>query len=321
MSVFTPRFWADGRREVKVEGVRRPVVLKRAGWSDLSQDDAAAHAARRLDDAELRLLSREPLERQERRVAYNGADGVPIREEVVETHGDAVITRNVYGALCLNVADVLFADVDVAEAPSETGSVKAVVGSVLATAFFAGLGGAWLAVPVAVIAAAITWSYTRRQQRLHDVVQRNRAGLEGWLSAHPDWRVRVYETPAGQRIAATHRRFVPTDPEVAAFFAAVHADPVYAKMCRFQICFRARVSAKPWRIGHHRMGSAVWPVTDPDRLRARVAWVNAYTAAAGSYAACRLVEELGAGVEDAGVAEVIATHDRLSGALGGLPIA
>jgi hypothetical protein len=92
-------------------------------------------------------------------------------------------------------------------------------------------------------------------------------------------------------------------------------------MCRFQICFRARVSAKPWRIGHHRMGSAVWPVTDPDRLRARVAWVNAYTAAAGSYAACRLVEELGAGVEDAGVAEVIATHDRLSGALGGLPIA
>ena len=91
MSVFTARFWADGRREVKVEGVSRPVVLKRGGWSDLSQEDADAHAARRLDDAELRLLSREPLERQERRVAYNGADGVPIREEVVETHGDAVI--------------------------------------------------------------------------------------------------------------------------------------------------------------------------------------------------------------------------------------
>lgn len=321
MSVFTARYWADGRREVKVDGVRRPVVLKRAGWSDLSQEDAEAHAARRLDDAELRLLSREPLERQERRVAYNGADGVPIREEVVETVGDAVITRNVYGARCLNVADVLFADVDGGEAPSDTGSVKVLVGGVLATAFCAGLGGAWLATPVMVIAGLVWWSHAQRQKRLRDVVQRNREALEAWLTAHPDWRVRVYETPAGQRIAATHRRFVSTDPEVAAFFQAVQADPTYVKMCTYQRCFRARVSAKPWRIGHHRLGSAVWPVTDPDRLHARVAWVNAYEAAAASHAACRFVEELGQGDEDAGVAEVITTHDRLSGALGPLPIA
>lgn len=45
-------------------------------------------------------------------MAYNGAQGVPIREEVLERHGDTVITRNGYGAKCLNTPDVLFADVD-----------------------------------------------------------------------------------------------------------------------------------------------------------------------------------------------------------------
>lgn len=321
MSVFTARYWADAQREVKVEGKRRLALLRRAGWSDLSQEDAEAHAARRLDDAELRLLSQEPVRRLERRVAYNGADGVPIREEVVETVGDAVITRNVYGALCLNVADVLFADVDVAEAPSETGSIKVVVGGVLVTSFCAGLGGAFLAMLVGVVAFFVALSHSRRQQRLRDVVRRNREALEGWLAAHPDWRVRVYQTPAGQRLAATHRRFSSTDPEVAAFFAAVHTDPVYVQMCTYQRCFRARVSAKPWRIGLRRLGSPLWPVTDPRRLAERTGWVDAYTVAAGAFAACRLVEELGTGVADAGVAELIATHDRLSGALGELPLA
>ena len=34
------------------------------------------------------------LERREPKVAYNGALGVPIREEVLSRHNNAVITRN-----------------------------------------------------------------------------------------------------------------------------------------------------------------------------------------------------------------------------------
>jgi hypothetical protein len=55
------------------------------------------------------------VERQEKRVSYNGSEGVPIREEVIQFHGDAVVSRNIYGALCINTPDVLFADIDFEE--------------------------------------------------------------------------------------------------------------------------------------------------------------------------------------------------------------
>lgn len=42
---------------------------------------------------------------------------MPIREEIIGRAGDAVITRNGYGACCLNVPNVLFGDVDVYAGP------------------------------------------------------------------------------------------------------------------------------------------------------------------------------------------------------------
>ena len=44
---------------------------------------------------------------REPRMPYNGAAGVPIREEIVGRHGETVITRNSYGARCLNMPNVL----------------------------------------------------------------------------------------------------------------------------------------------------------------------------------------------------------------------
>lgn len=43
---------------------------------------------------------------------YNGVDSTPIREKLVERHGDIAMPRNCYGALCLNTLDVLFVDID-----------------------------------------------------------------------------------------------------------------------------------------------------------------------------------------------------------------
>lgn len=66
-------------------------------------------------------MSGENLERRERKVPHNGADGVPICEEIVARHaavanaageGEIIITRNAYGARCLNTPNVFFADVD-----------------------------------------------------------------------------------------------------------------------------------------------------------------------------------------------------------------
>lgn len=52
--------------------------------------------------------------RRERATAYGGSQGLPIREEIVLEREDldVVVTRNGYGALCLNSTRAMFVDVD-----------------------------------------------------------------------------------------------------------------------------------------------------------------------------------------------------------------
>src|SRR3954447_10800391 len=108
--MIVPQFWAEGRAHARRDGPA--VTVRRFGWSDASPADAQANADARAAEALERILSGEPLGRWERKVPYNGADGLPIREEIVARHGDTIITRNSYGARCLNSPNVLFADVD-----------------------------------------------------------------------------------------------------------------------------------------------------------------------------------------------------------------
>ncbi|HNB89667.1 MAG TPA: hypothetical protein PLP91_04700, partial [Plasticicumulans sp.] len=107
--MIVPAYWAEARRQQRKEG--RQITVRRYGWSDASQADAQQHAETRAGEALQRLLAGERLDRREPKQPYNGADGLPIREEIVERHGTAVVTRNSYGARCLNVPDVLFADI------------------------------------------------------------------------------------------------------------------------------------------------------------------------------------------------------------------
>jgi hypothetical protein len=111
--MIVPLFWAEGRARDRSSG--RQVTVRRWGWSDLSQADAQRHADDRARADLERLLAGEQVRRREFRVAYNGADGVPIREEIVSRHGETLVTRNGYGALCINTPDVLFADIDFPE--------------------------------------------------------------------------------------------------------------------------------------------------------------------------------------------------------------
>src|SRR5512147_1033703 len=106
--MFIPRYWSEASRREALPG-RRRVTVRRFGWSSTSQEDADVHARQRLEEAleVLRLGGEKALEglrRRERRVAYAGGEGLPIREEIVrEWEGaEAVVTRNSYGSLCLN---------------------------------------------------------------------------------------------------------------------------------------------------------------------------------------------------------------------------
>ncbi|PKN24068.1 MAG: hypothetical protein CVU65_12840 [Deltaproteobacteria bacterium HGW-Deltaproteobacteria-22] len=323
--MLVPKFWAEHREVKTVRG--KKATVRRFGWSDENMNAAQEHARARVEEALAALAAGESLARFEPKVPYNGADGVPIREEIVESHDDVVVTRNSYGALCLNTPDVLFADVDLPVG----GGVN----------FFRWIGlflilagvGAYLARSGLVFAVGVVASFVLpfALERAVAAVRRARgveekqglARIRAFSEAHPHWVLRVYRTPAGFRVLVMHGTFAPDDPAVTAFFEALGTDRVYVRMCRKQKCFRARVSPKPWRIGqktHILPSRGVWPVS-PEVAPRRRAWIAEYDSLARDFASCRFVEELGAGRLDPKAEAVRRLHDDACRAHSELPLA
>lgn len=325
--MIVPQFWAEGRLRERHRA--RQVTVRRWGWSDKSLEEAQVHADARTREALDRIRNGETLPRREGRVAYNGADGVPIREEILSRHGETLVTRNAYGAHCLNSPDVLFADIDLVGPAFPCGLIGlgtlVCAATAIALAPRARVAAGVVALPLALLVLSGLWTAWRRTRSLFESKPdvRARERIVRALDARPGWSARVYRSPAGFRVLVLHQRFDPGSSEVATFFRDLGTDPVYVRMCLKQRCFRARVSPKPWRIGiqaHLRPRPGIWPV-DPARMPDREKWVVAYEAASEGYASCRYVESLGTGAEDPGVAKVRALHDELSRALSSLPIA
>lgn len=308
----------------------RQVTVRRFGWSDLSMDDAQRQADERARQALERILSGESmLARREPKVAYNGAEGVPIREEILSRHGDAVVTRNLYGALCLNTPNVLFVDIDRYQPVPLPLSLTIFV---LLTAVSISLGvmegSVRLTLGLFLFALFFSYPLAAGLYRLHETYlggphARTARRIRRFAAKHPDWHLRLYDTPAGQRVLVMHDVFEPNDPRVTMCFRALQADRVYVRMCQRQHCFRARVSPKPWNMGinvHIKPRPGVWPI-DPKHLPARQNWLREYETMAASFAACRFVEQIGSTVTHETAEAVRKLHDDLSRAHSGLTMA
>ncbi|TLD69367.1 hypothetical protein FEM03_18540 [Phragmitibacter flavus] len=324
--MIVPEFWAEGRVQHKADG--RQVTVRRFGWSDVSQEEAQDRANARAQEAMQRIWSGEKLDRREPKVAYNGAEGVPIREEIVSRHGEVVITRNGYGALCINTPNVLFVDVDVQEGVPRTMSCS-VLGVLLLVSIGYGLvQGSWSAFMMGVAGTLILgwwmagWLFRLYEWFAGGAAKRARKRMHRFSSAHPDWHLRIYETPAGFRVMVLHEVFDPVDERVAECFKSLRADEVYVRMCRRQHCFRARVSPKPWRIGikdHLPPQRGGWPVK-PELMPRRKLWVEEYEARSAVFSSCRFVEQLGSLQLHLEAERVMRLHDDLAKAHSGLPM-
>lgn len=252
-----------------------------SGWgsSDRSEAEAAEAAERRI------LATRAAIERGERRDHYDyHADA--IRELRLSVHGpeedpEAILTRNGYGAKVLNAARVMFVDVDVEQARP---------------GFFQRLFG------------------KKRPSGKEAAVAR----VETWVRDHPETGFRIYETPAGLRLLATGGLHDPVSEATDRCLAELGADPLYRRLCRSQACFRARLSAKPWRIAMRRP-PARFPT--PEEIPGHAWWCAAYDAKAAGYAACRFLKAVGRDGWDAEVGRIVSLHDEASGALGNAPLA
>ncbi|MFT4191217.1 MAG: hypothetical protein QM617_06840 [Comamonas sp.] len=320
-----PRHWAVATLQQATQGA--PIVIRRYGWSDASEAEAQALADRRAQDALQRVLAGErEVVRREPRLGYSGAAGVPIREQVLAQRGDVALTRNSYGAVCLNTPDVLFVDIDDEdfERPVLGNASVWVCGILLA--LFVGIfvnlqysPHGWLLAALVLMATAwVGLSQGRKGQargaeRRAQGLVRIRARIAAFMADHPGWRLRLYQTPGGLRLLALHATFTPDDPAVQACFEAFGADPIYRRMCLNQCCFRARVSAKPWRMGWRRglpAALAHWPVA-AEQQAARERWVGDYDEKAKAYAACHFVEEFGSAPAHPRALAVQDWHDEL----------
>lgn len=313
--MIVPQYWAEAKLRKKING--RQLTLKRVGWSDESQEDAQKNAEERVADAFADAEQGKQVRRIDHKVPYNGAEGLPIREEIISHHGDAVITRNSYGALCLNTPDVLFADVDFFDEPDTKTSLITFLILLVIVAAFAYFQSSWLMLLGGTVVAMVFTSTVSTLVRKYVVSARGGhdqialSAIKSFSAQNPSWHLRLYRTPHGYRVLVMHSTFDPLDGEVEGFFKTINADPMYQRMCKNQRCFRARLSPKPWRIGvdHLRPQPGVWPIK-AERMADRAKWVAHYNQKAANYASCKFVEQLGSNLVDAKAKAVRQVHDE-----------
>ncbi|MEK7780361.1 MAG: hypothetical protein AAB370_02535 [Verrucomicrobiota bacterium] len=255
------------------------------GWSDHSLAEATGRATERL----ARIKDwwargrKTPLQQQ-----YGYADDRPLCEEVLQEFRAAegtlraAITRNRYGCLVLNTADLMFVDVDAPEA-KESG-------------WLAGLFG--FRQP----------DHTRDPDAFMNTLL---ARVQDWVARTPTWGWRVYRTAAGVRLVATHEPFASDHTMCQTAFAVFEADPLYRKLCAVQKCFRARLTPKPWRCDADKLHIR-WPRGDKKWEARFRSWEAEYNKAAARYATCQLVGQFGNAQFHPALRELIELHDRVT---------
>lgn len=326
--MLIPYFWAESRLQIKSPS--KQVTVKRWGWSDISQEDAQAMAELRSQEAMDQILNGEDVRRREIKDAYGTADGVPIREEVVSRHGNIAITRNSYGSLCLNTPSVFFADLDA----QWRGALKIQPLGCLLIVLAGIAAGVWQRSFVlgAGLIIGLPWLWSRFNHWINlkrrplgeaKAKQQNMEAIHAFAAKHPEWHLRVYETPAGYRLLAMHDVFDPQSDTTRKALEEMNSDKRFATLCALQSCFRARVSPKYWRTGYkpkEMLPKSKWPFP-PEHLARRQQWVDGYEAAAARFASCRFVEQLGSKVVHPDAEAVRELHDRLCQSNTSLPLA
>lgn len=271
MQIF--KYWA--RASAPVGTNQHPWDVTCLAGSNESQDHAHRSAQQRAQAAA------EALRRNEMLGPYAYADR-PLREELVEevyARGTlaGVITRNTYGSLVLNAPRVLFADVDAQPAGCN---------------------------PLGLLAGVFGGASANGQD---DVLRRVRRLVD----EAPSLGIRVYRTAAGFRCLVTSRTYEPNTPDARELLQRLQADPLYVQLCAVQECFRARLTAKPWRCGQPVPPSRFpWSTAEAEAHFRR--WEAEYTTKAGDYAACELIESLGNPSTHPEAEAIAETHDKLA---------
>lgn len=248
-------------------------ALKRWGHSNLSLAEARRQAAQKLRQA-VEKITTVGVRQQQYDEDYASS---PHREELIEEivdrddHLIGAITRNRYGALVLNTARLLIADVD-NQPPGLLASLKAL------------------------------FSSKRAQQSA--TLKR----IEQFRQTHPEYDLRVYETHSGFRVMIVDQAFDPTDDSTRAVFEALGCDPLYVKLCRAQDSFRARLTPKPWRCNSGKPPNP-FPRETIEARQDFERWLQHYDRESSRFAVCNRVDDRDKSLPPT-VERLIRVHDQ-----------
>jgi hypothetical protein len=225
-----------------------------------------------------------------------------VEEEVIqELPGMGIVTRNRYGALVLNSGNVMFVDWDVNPQANPQAMPQP-------KGFFARFRRA-------------VRQYSEQELRQasqvikHDLQTR----IDG-LANDIKLGLRLYETHSGLRGIVTSTLLDPGGETSQELLEYLGADKLYARLCRIQGTYRARLTPKFWRVGigdrpfleGHRSGFT--PSLRPG-------WAQRYEHASASFAVCRLITTIGNEAQDDTIIRTVEWHDRTTRAKDAAPLA
>lgn len=217
----------------------------------------------------------------------------------------AAVTRNRYGALILNTADMMFIDADITFPSRQTTKSNSKANSGLFGWIFGGKS------PEEIEAEhqqAVQQSVDSRLDQIREIARR--------YSRHS---FRIYRTHSGFRIVLLDQRIAPDDRLATKLLDQFESDLNYKNLCRIQQSYRARLTPKPRNIqmdyppytySHHEKQGAAYE-----------AWEQEYERKSLNYRVCEFVEEIGNNGIDPDIAFLLDLHDEASRVSTGLPLA
>lgn len=302
------RYWAKGEANAyRSDGV--PISLSIWRWSDSSEQDAQQRAS---------TAAQEAAHRMESGAAPEGGYGYldnPPREEILEeiTGEDgqtiATVTRNSYGSLILNTDSMMFIDVDV-----ESDSGFSASGGILSK-LVSLLSGSGRRRKKAQVSSEFVIAHGRAGYAEDEAAMQVPEGPTGRIAQaaamFPADTFRLYQTAAGYRIMLVNRPVSPTSDECKRILASFDADPLYARLCEKQECFRARLTPKHWRC--ELPGPPCrYPLRNASEERVYDEWITQYEQVIEPYATCQFLQQFGPGESHPELAILIQVHDMMS---------
>ena len=153
--------------------------------------------------------------------------------------------------------------------------------------------------------------------------------INNFLQENNDFAFNIYQTPLGFRLITLQDTFSANDEKTQLCFNQLPVDSCFAKLCQVQNCFRARVTAKPWRIEQDKHSQQNIEPRIPnryfwlnnDKTKQRNEWLHTYHQLAKNYSACHFIKRAGNSNTHKQVAKVVQLHNDLCRSHSKLPLA